>query len=213
MTTVVHQGLTPSRSILSNGVVVIGKQTRTTPAVTISATFRAGSMYDPPSRLGLANFVSRTIDRGTTARSADQIAEALDGRGVSLIVLVTRHQLGVTCTCLSDDFDRMLDLVGDICVHPTFPDDEVETRRKEIVTSIRQDEDNPAVMAVESLMALLYPHGHPYGRLGKGTNGGQLRPRRQQEATTAPRVPPGTGPAIRRTGTRGGSPPGAPRSG
>lgn len=169
MTTVVHRGLTPSRSTLSNGVVVIGKETHTTPAVTISATFRAGSMYDPPARLGVANFLSRTIDRGTARRSADEIAEALDGRGVSLIVLVTRHQIAITCTCLSDDFDPMLDLVGDICVHPTFPDREVETRRKEIVTSIRQDEDNPAVMAVEALMAILYPHGHPYGRLGKGS--------------------------------------------
>ncbi len=169
MTTAVHHGLTPSRTTLPNGVVIIAKETRTTPAVTISATFRAGSMYDPPDRLGLAYFLSRVIDRGTANRSADEIAEALDGRGVSLIVLVTRHQLAVTCTCLSDDFDAMLALMGDICMHPTFPDHEVETRRGEIITSIRQDADNPAVVAVETLMALLYPEGHPYGRLTKGT--------------------------------------------
>lgn len=169
MTTVVHQGLTPNRYTLANGAVVIAKETHTTPAVTISATFRAGSMYDPPSRLGLAHFLSRVIDRGTTTRSADDIAEAIDGRGVSLVVVVTRHQLTVTCTCLSDDFDAMLELMADICMHPTFPGHEVETRRAEIVTSIRQDEDNPAVMAVEALMALLYPDPHPYGRLSKGT--------------------------------------------
>ncbi len=169
MTTLVHQGLTPSRTALSNGAVVIAKHTRTTPAVTISATFRAGSMYDPPERLGLAHFLSRAIDRGTATRSAEAIAEALDGRGVSLVVLVTRHQLAVTCTCLADDFDAMLDLFGDICMRPTFPEHEVTTRRAEIVTSIRQDQDNPAVMAVEALMGLLYPDGHPYGRLSKGT--------------------------------------------
>ncbi|HYM23699.1 MAG TPA: pitrilysin family protein, partial [Vicinamibacterales bacterium] len=39
----------------------------------------------------------------------------------------------------------------------------------EVVTAIRQDEDNPAVRALESLMALLYPGEHPYGRPTKGT--------------------------------------------
>ena len=169
MTTGAHRGLAPSRERLSNGAVVVAKDTRTTPAVTISAAFRAGSVYDPPSRIGLAHFLSRVIDRGTETRSADDIAEALDGRGVSLVVLVTRHLLTLACTCLSDDFEPMLDLVGDICTHPTFPEREVDVRRGEIVTSIRQDEDNPAVMAVEGLMGLLYPDGHPYGRRTKGS--------------------------------------------
>jgi zinc protease len=169
MTTVVHQGLAPSRETLANGAVVIAKETHTTPAVTISVMLRAGSICDPPSRIGLAHFLSRVVDRGTETRSADDIAEALDGRGVSLMVVATRHHLALACTCLSEDFEPMLDLIGDLCMHPTFPDEEVGTRRGEIVTSIRQDEDNPAVMATEGLMGLLYPGGHPYGRRTRGT--------------------------------------------
>jgi zinc protease len=38
-----------------------------------------------------------------------------------------------------------------------------------VITAIRQDEDNPAVRATETLMTLLYPGGHPYGRLTKGS--------------------------------------------
>ena len=38
-----------------------------------------------------------------------------------------------------------------------------------MITSIRQDDDNPAVRASETLMALLYPDGHPYGRRTKGS--------------------------------------------
>ncbi len=169
MTTLAHQGLAPSREMLSNGAVVLAKETRTTPSVAFSVSFHAGSLHDPPDRIGLAHFLSRTIDRGTENRSADQIAEALDGRGVSLLILVTRHLMTLACTCLAEDFESMLDLVGDICMHPTFPGDEVETRRGEIITSIRQDEDNPAATAVEGLMGLLYPNGHPYGHRSKGT--------------------------------------------
>ena len=169
MRTAVHQGLAPTRERLYNGAVVLAKETRTTPAVALSVTFRAGSVYDPPDRVGLANFLSRVIDRGTTTRSADDIAEALDGRGVSLMVVATRQAMTLACTCLAEDFDAMLELIADICRRPTFPEQEIETRRREIITSIRQDEDSPAVMAAEGLMGLLYPDGHPYGQRTRGT--------------------------------------------
>ena len=169
MTTAVHQGLAPSRERLSNGAVVLAKETHTTPAVAFSVTLQAGSLHDPPERPGVANFLSRAIDRGTSTRSADEIAETLDGRGVSLMVLTTRHLMTLACTCLAEDFETMLDLVADICIHPTFPEEEVETRRGEIITSLRQDEENPAVVAVENLMGLLYGNEHAYGRRAKGT--------------------------------------------
>ncbi len=52
---------------------------------------------------------------------------------------------------------------------PSFPESEIAVRKGEVVTAIRQDEDNPSVRATEGLMALLYPDGHPYGRQTKGT--------------------------------------------
>jgi zinc protease len=60
-------------------------------------------------------------------------------------------------------------LLADIVRQPSFPDAELVTRKGEVVTAIRQDDDNPAVQAVEGLMARLYPGGHPYGRRQKGT--------------------------------------------
>jgi zinc protease len=162
-------GLAPSRLVLSNGVTVIAKETRTTPAVTIHAGFHAGTMYDPPDRGGTAHFVSRTIDRGTAARTADQIAEALDSRGVSLAVSVNRHVLSLVCTCLVEDFETMLGLLAEMAMQPTFPSVEVDTRRGEILTLIRQDEDNPATVAADALMKTLYGDTHPYGRPVRGT--------------------------------------------
>ena len=163
------QGLAPTRQVLPNGVTVIAKETRTTPAVTIYAAVHAGTLYDPPDATGLAHFVSRTIDRGTVAYGADQIAEELDNRGVSLGVTVNRHVLSLVCTCLVEDFDRVLALIAEIVMRPTFPAGEVDTRRGEIVTMLRQDEDNPATVAVEALMRSLYGDAHPYGRPVRGT--------------------------------------------
>ena len=53
------------RAELENGAVFIGKQTRTTPAVTISLAMRAGSMCDPDDAVGATWLLSRVIDRGT----------------------------------------------------------------------------------------------------------------------------------------------------
>jgi len=161
-------GLAPTREVLANGVTVLAKRTSTTPAVTLIANLRAGSVHDTAELPGVAHFVSRTIDRGTERYSADELAEQLDSRGVTLAASVTRHALSLACTCLVEDVDDVLGLVADVVMRPSFPVAEVDRRRGEIVTLIRQDEDNPSVVAVETLMSMLYG-SHPYGVRARGT--------------------------------------------
>ena len=162
-------GLAPTREVLANGVTVIAKRTSTTPAVTLVANLRAGSVHDTQELPGLAHFVSRTIDRGTDQHSADELAELLDNRGVTLSAIVNRHLLSLACTCLIEDIDDVLRLVAEIVMRPAFPAVEADRRRGEIITLIRQDDDNPAVVAVETLMSMLYGTAHPYGRRLRGT--------------------------------------------
>jgi len=161
--------LAPIRTTLDNGVTFLAKSTAMTPAVSINLAMRAGSSADPSGAEGTAWLLSRVIDRGTATRSAADIAEELDSRGITLTINVTRHQFSLVCTCLSDDFEFVLALLGEILMAPSLPDAELATRKGEVVTAIRQDEDNPGVRATESLMALLYPDGHPYGRRTKGS--------------------------------------------
>src|SRR5690606_33643278 len=129
----------------------------------------AGSLYDPPHLPGLAYLTGRMLDRGTERRSGDVIAEELDERGVSLRVSTSRHTLSLSCTCLTDDFDEVLAIVLDAARHPTFPEDEIVKRRAEIVTALRQDDDDPATAASQAVLQLLYGPEHPYGRRSKGT--------------------------------------------
>ena len=169
MTIALGAGLSPVRDALDNGAVVIVQESAATPAISINATFLAGSLYDPDGFGGLAYLTGRVIDRGTAHRSADAIAEELDERGVSLRVATTRHTMALSCTCLAEDFDDVLAMLTDIVRHPTFPPGELAKRRAESVNALRQDEDNPAVRAVEGLSELLYGADHPYGRPAKGT--------------------------------------------
>lgn len=162
-------GLNPTRAVLSNGVVVTARETRRTPAVTIDIAVRGGAVADPPSQGGAMYLLSRVIDRGTTARTAADIAEVLDNRGITLSLSASRHQLWATCTCLAEDFDTVLGLIGEILMSPVVPDGELATRKGEVITGIRQDEDSPAARAVDTLMARLYGEQHPYGRPVHGT--------------------------------------------
>jgi zinc protease len=162
-------GLAPARSVLANGAVLLVKRTRTTPSVTINVAVRAGSVWDPADAAGAMYLLSKVIDRGTTTRSADDIAEALDSRGISLNVTVTRQLFSLICTCLADDFSDVMALVADLVQAPSLPEAELAMRKSGVITTLRQDEDSPAVRATETLMELLYPAPHPYGRRSKGT--------------------------------------------
>src|SRR5688572_10120850 len=110
--------LEPVRRTLPNEVVVLAKETTTTPAVTILVGLRAGAYYDPDGLEGTAALLARVLDRGTESRSAADIADELDGRGASLSVIAGRHQLTVSATCLAEDFDRIFALVADVIRHP-----------------------------------------------------------------------------------------------
>ena len=97
------RGLSPAKTTLANGSVLLVQPTAMAPAVTIDCSFAAGSLFDPTDLPGVGQMVGRVLDRGTLRRPASVIAEELDERGVALRVTTTRHGLSVSCTCLSED--------------------------------------------------------------------------------------------------------------
>jgi hypothetical protein len=123
---------------------------------------------DPPAGRARRGCCRASSIAARDAHAAD-IAEELDSRGITLSIGVTRHLFSLVCTCLADDFEPVLSLLGEMLISPSLPGDEIATRKREVITSIRQDDDNPAVRASETLMALLYPNDHPYGRRTKGS--------------------------------------------
>ena len=104
--------LSPVRTVLPNGLTVLTRTTRPQSAVAIHLSVPAGSVFDPPAREGLANFVACVIDRGTDSQPADAIAEAFDLRGVSLQARASRHRLSLACDCLTEDFEAVMSLLG-----------------------------------------------------------------------------------------------------
>lgn len=172
MSTTHTGGLAPCRTALDNGVVGLAHENPTSPVVAINATFDAGSAADPADLPGVAYLVRRTIDRGTANRTAAEIADLLDDRGVSIWTSVSRHSFALSCLCLTEDFPDLLRLFADIIREPAFPVDEIDKRRIQAITSLREGQDDPATIAIDLLHEDLYSARHPYGRNVKGTVAG-----------------------------------------
>ena len=162
-------GLSPVRVSLGNGVALVAQHNPTTPTVALNATFFTGSIYEPPALGGVAYLAALAIDRGTTNRPGNQLAERFDDLGVSVRAWTTPHAFTVSCVCLTGDFEEVLGLLTDVIREPLFPEDEIEKRRIEAITSVKQDDDNPAAVAAQLALERLYGADHPYGRPIKGT--------------------------------------------
>jgi zinc protease len=84
-------------------------------------------------------------------------------------------------------------VLADVVRHPAFPEGDIAARRAEIVTMIRQDEDNPAAVAGETMLRELYGAAHPYGWRPRGSvENVEAITREDLQAFHAARITPAT---------------------
>jgi zinc protease len=146
---------------------VLVKETPGTGLVAVNGYVKAGAMFDG-SRSGLARFVAAMLLRGTSRYTAQELAELLDAMGASLGVRADMEVGAVGLRVLSEDAGAALALLGEVMMRPTFPAEETEKVRGEILTSVRVGLQDTRQMAERTFRSLLYPEAHPYRHLPDG---------------------------------------------
>ncbi len=73
-----------SRIQLPNGIVILTRSNVQSPSVVLSGYLGAGSVYDPPQKLGLAYFTALALMRGTQRFTFSEIFDRLESAGASL---------------------------------------------------------------------------------------------------------------------------------
>ena len=159
----------PERFELPNGLVVLFQANPTSPSVSISLRVAAGACLETRKTAGLANFCGGMLKRGTTRRSKQEIGELLDFMGSHLGSSAGRHTAGVGAKARSADFEQMMELVAECALTPSFPAAEVERMRGNLITAIREDEDDTRQVAMDCLRQLVYAPEHPYSWRPIGT--------------------------------------------
>ena len=160
--------LSPSRSVLANGLVVVTSEQKALPMVTVSLLVEAGSRFDPAERAGLANLAARLLTYGTTNRTALEIGDALDFLGASLSTGCDEEAATVSLTLLKKDLDTGLHLLAEILTESSFPAEEIERQKQAVIAAIRAGDEQPGHVAEVKFMEALFPKS-PYGRPVEGT--------------------------------------------
>ncbi len=156
------------REVLPNGIVLLVAERPAIPAVAVRVLVRAGAVYDPSDRAGLANLTGALLTRGTAKRTATELDSAIEFVGGSLEAGANRDSLNASLRVLKKDLALGLDLLSEVVLAPTFPDAEVARKVSEIQASIKRSEEDPGTVAARALARLVFP-GHPYGTPVEGT--------------------------------------------
>lgn len=162
MSAAVGERFRPQRFVLANGLTVLHQENAVSAAVTISLQLAAGAAFETAATAGLASFCAAMLKRGTEERSKTQIGEHLDFIGALLSGGAARHTASVGAKARAADFESMLGLVGECAMTPSFPVEEVEKLRGDILTAIKEDRDDTGRMVIDRLRAAIYPAEHPY---------------------------------------------------
>lgn len=159
----------PEEFKLANGLTVLYSERPGLPVVAAALVLRAGSGVNPTDQPGLASFTARMLQQGTTTRSALQIADRAADLGASLGSHATRDSSIVATHSLTRNFPDALELLADVALHPSFPQQEIERVRKERLAALVQEKDEPFSVASRVMGAALYGAHHPYGYPDIGT--------------------------------------------
>lgn len=152
---------------LPNGITLLVYENHSSPAVVVSGYLWAGSLSEAPERAGQASFTAGMLIRGTESRTFGQINEALESVGAELGFHSGVHTVGFGGKALAEDLGLLLDVLADCLRRPTFPPDEAETLRGQILTDLQRRAHDTRRLARLTFNALLYPD-HPYGRSVQG---------------------------------------------
>lgn len=148
---------------LPNGIVVLSRANFNSPSVFISGLLPAGALFDSDEKLGLADFTSSLLMRGTETRNFHQIYETLESVGASLGVGCGTHSASFNGKALTEDLDNLLGILADILRSPTFPEEHVEKLRTQLLTGLAIRSQNTGEMAALAFDKIIYK-GHPYSR-------------------------------------------------
>ena len=149
--------------VLDNGLKLHVTSRHEVPKIGVALIVKAGAIWEPMERIGLAAMTAEMLVEGTASRSALQIEAELDRMGSQLSSGGSREWSLVSMNCLKRYLPKSLELMVDVALHPNFPDDELERLRKQYLDNILQDRSNASAIASRIVRMKLFGAEHPYG--------------------------------------------------
>jgi len=131
------------KEYLENGTPVVMEPFKTVHSVAIGIWVKVGSRYETPDKNGVSHFLEHMFFKGTKKRTTKDIAVEIDSMGGDLNAFTSRENTAFYIKVLDEYLEKGVDLLSDIFVNSTFPEDELEKEKKIIKEEIKMVEDTP----------------------------------------------------------------------
>jgi predicted Zn-dependent peptidase len=156
------------KDVLANGVRVVTEASKDSQSVSLGFWIGVGSSLEPPALAGASHFIEHILFKGSTRRSAFEIANALESVGGSLDAFAGRENTAYVARCLSEHMGKAVDVIGDMLGRPAMRPKDIDLEKQVIFEEIRSLEDTPEDVAHELLAASVWK-AHPVGKSVLGT--------------------------------------------
>jgi zinc protease len=156
------------REVLPNGIVLLVAERPAVPIVVARLWMAAGAIEDPPPHSGLANLTGALLTRGTAKRSGPEVDSTIEFVGGGLEAGAGRDGLTVSLSVLRKDLGLGLDLLAEVVLSPSFPEDEFTRKVAQTQAAIKRSEEDPGTVASRALARLVFG-SHPYAQPVEGT--------------------------------------------
>lgn len=156
-----------TRIVLANNITILVRSNFNSPSVTLSGYLLAGSLFDSDEQLGLSDFATSSLMRGTQTRSFEQIYDSLESVGAHLGFSAGTHTTGFSGRALVEDLSLLFELLADCLRNPVFPENEIERLRSQLLTGLAMRAQDTGSMASMTFDKLIFGQ-HPYARPDDG---------------------------------------------
>jgi zinc protease len=155
----------------ANGLRLLVKEDHRLPFVEFRAVFQGGVLVETADNNGVTQLTGKLLLKGTTRRSAEDIARDIESVGGSMDSYGGNNSFGVNVEVLSADFATGLDLLADVLLNPAFPAPALERERQIQLAGIRAQKDHLLQSAALAMRRALFgERGYGLDALGSETS-------------------------------------------
>lgn len=148
---------------LDSGLRIITDDIPGIVTATLGLWVEVGARYEAPEINGVSHFLEHMAFKGTTTRTARQIAEEIETVGGHLNAYTSRENTAYHARVLENDVPLALELIADIIQNSTFEPSEIARERDVILQEIGQSLDTPDDIIYDYFQQTAFPK-HPLGR-------------------------------------------------
>jgi len=145
-----------------NGVRIVLEQIPTVRSVAIGVWIGTGSRNETEQNNGISHFLEHMFFKGTTTRTAKEIAEAFDSIGGQVNAFTSKEYTCYYAKVLDEHASFALEMLADMFFHSTFVDEELQKERNVVLEEIKMYEDTPDDIVHDLLSKACYAN-HPLG--------------------------------------------------